>query len=312
MKRFLPSHSALRAFEAAAFYMNFTKAAKELGISQSGISRQISTLEARLGTKLFERVGSRLILTGSARTYLAEVRKGFDIIEQATISCVRGGTLDDALTVCSHPTFAARWLTPRMGTYMQRGANRLVNFITTTQDIDFTDTEIDIAILRGRGSWTGARAFELFPEELVVVCAPDIAVRVSNDATVDFDTMPTLQNASRPDLWLTWLRGAGREHRGAIRGPRFPQSEMLVSAACAGIGLAVVPFPYVAKEIRNGKLVQVMGAPVRTDDSYWLVQPETRANIHGARDFIRWIQQEARGFRRSMRSFDQLSQHPPL
>jgi DNA-binding transcriptional LysR family regulator len=311
MKRFLPSHSALQAFEAAALHMNFTKAAEELGISQSGISRQISNLEARLGIRLFERVGSRLVLTGSAQTYLAEVRKGLDVIEQATVSCVRGSTLEEALTVCSHPTFASRWLTPRMGTYMQGAENRLVDFVTTTKDIDFTDTNIDAAILRGRGSWSGGRSFELFQEELVVVCAPNIAPHVCKDAIIDFDTMPTLQNASRPDLWLTWLRGAGRGHRGAIRGPRFPQSEMLVSAACAGIGLAVVPFPYVEKELRDGSLVLVLGAPVRTEDSYWLVQPETRGDIHGVQNFVQWLQREARDFRKSLRDLHQEIWQPP-
>jgi DNA-binding transcriptional LysR family regulator len=186
MKRFLPSHSALQAFEAAALHMNFTKAAEELGISQSGISRPISNLEARLGIRLFERVGSRLVLTRAARTYLAEITKGFDVIEQATVTCVRGSTLAEALIVCTHPTFTSRWLMPRMEAYMQGSSNRLVDFVTTTKDIDFTDTNIHAAIRRGRGSWNGARSFKLFPEELVVVCAPHIAPLIGNDKVIDF------------------------------------------------------------------------------------------------------------------------------
>jgi DNA-binding transcriptional LysR family regulator len=103
-------------------------------------------------------------------------------------------------------------------------------------------------------------------------------------------------------LWLTWLLGAGRGHRGAIRGPRFSQSEMLISAACAGIGLAVVAFPYVEKELHDGSFVQFFDSPVRSQDSYWLVQPEIRGDIHGVRNFMQWLQREARDVRKSLKN----------
>ncbi|TMV76313.1 LysR family transcriptional regulator [Thioclava sp. BHET1] len=298
MRRFLPSHTALRAFESAALHMNFTKAAEELGITQSGVSRQISNLEAQLGIRLFERVGSRLELTAPARSYLSEISRGLDLIEQASVNCVRGGTLDEALVICAHPTLASRWLAPRLGSYMQAREDRLIEVVTTTQDLDFSDSRIDAAILRGRGTWAGARSYELFHEDLVVVCAPDHAPPDTDAPILDFDRLRTLQNASRPDLWLTWLRGARRGHRGAIRGPRFPHSEQLIAAAASGLGLAVVPLPYVEAELREGKLMLPFGGPVRTEDSYWLVQPEQRRAIGVARDFAQWLQRQARDFRR--------------
>lgn len=300
MRRFVPSLSALLAFESAARHMNFTKAAEDLAVTQSGISRQISALETMLGAKLFERVGSRLVLTEIAKAYLNEISSGLNQIEQASVNCVRGQSLDAALVVCAHPTLASRWLTPRLHSFLQDRPDTILDFVTTTKDIDFTDTRIDAAVLRGRGSWTASRSQELFREELVVVAAPDVVEdRLATDE-LDFDTLPTLQNASRPDLWLTWLRGAGLRHKGAIRGPRFPHSELLIAAAKSGLGLAIVPLIYVEKELETKELVLPFGGPVPTADSYWLVQPEQRAEIPMAHQFGLWLKDQARRFRRDV------------
>ncbi|WP_095588158.1 LysR substrate-binding domain-containing protein [Actibacterium ureilyticum] len=297
MRRFTPSLTALLAFEAAARHMNFTKAAEDLSVTQSGISRQISNLEALLGVKLFERVGSRLILTEIAKSYLNEISSGLDQIEQASVNCVRGQSLEAALMICAHPTLASRWLTPRLHDFLKDRPETILDFVTTTKNIDFTETRIDAAILRGRGAWTATRSQELFREELVVVGAPHAWQGYIPDQELDFDTLPTLQNASRPDLWLTWLHGAGLGHKGAIRGPRFPHSELLISAAKSGLGLAVVPLLYVETELANNELVLPFGGPVPTADSYWLVQPEQRAEMPAAHEFALWVKDRARRFR---------------
>lgn len=299
MRRFVPSQSALLAFESAARHMNFTKAAEDLAITQSGVSRQISNLETLLGVKLFERVGSRLVMTTAAEIYLAEVTRGLDQIENASVNCVRGRDLADSLVVCAHPTLASRWLTPKLPLYLGQHPDVVVDLKTTTTDIDFTDTRVDAAILRGRGSWVGARSQELFREELVVVCAPGRVPPRDPGAVLDFDALPTLQNASRSDLWLTWLQGAGLRHKGAIRGPRFPHSELLVSAARAGLGLAVVPLPYVEEELRSGALELPFGGPVKTAESYWLVRSEHRHQSPACVDFANWLHGQALQFRKT-------------
>ncbi|MGE4327284.1 MAG: LysR substrate-binding domain-containing protein [Pseudodonghicola sp.] len=299
MRRFLPSHTALLAFESAARHMSFTKAAEDLSITQSGVSRQISNLETLLGVRLFERVGSRLVLTETAKTYLEEVTSGLNQIEQASVNCVRGQTLEEALVVCAHPTLISRWLTPRLRDYLGGRSDVVIELVTTTKDIDFTQTRIDLAILRGRGSWTASRSHELFREELAVVAAPGVVAPRHPGEALDFDQLPTLQNASRPDLWLTWLRGAGLRHCGAIRGPRFPHSELLISAAKNGLGLAVVPLPYVEAELASGALVLPFGGPVVTADSYWLVRPEQGSEIPAAHQFALWVKDQARQFRRT-------------
>ncbi|NIY79848.1 MAG: LysR family transcriptional regulator [Rhodobacteraceae bacterium] len=300
MRRFVPSLTALLAFESAARHMNFTKAAEDLAVTQSGISRQISNLESLLGAKLFERVGSRLVLTEVAKSYLNEITSGLNQIEQASVNCVRGQSLEAALMICAHPTLASRWLTPRLQDFLKDRPETILDFVTTAKDINFTETRIDAAILRGRGTWTATRSQELFREELVVVGAPHVVDTLPSEDVLDFDNIATLQNASRPDLWLTWLRGAGLQHRGAIRGPRFPHSELLISAAKSGLGLAVVPLLYVETELQNKELALAFGGPVPTADSYWLVQPEQRAEIPAAHQFSLWIKDQARQFRRDV------------
>ncbi|MGH2341273.1 LysR substrate-binding domain-containing protein [Segnochrobactraceae bacterium EtOH-i3] len=294
MRRFLPSLSALVAFEAAARHVSFTRAAEDLAITQSGISRQVSNLEAFLGVKLFERIGSRLILTDAGSAFLREVSGSLDRIEQAAIDTVRGRTLEDALVVCTHPTLASRWLAPRLEDFLRGHPDGVVDVVTATDDIDFDATRIDVAILRGSGSWSHALAFELFPEELVVVAAPRLLPPGPTRDHLDFAAVPTLQNASRPDLWLTWLWASGVSHSGAIRGVRLPQSEMLISAAVAGLGLAVVPAPYVEAELARGDLWLPFGGPVATRDSYWIVHSERRTTVESAMQFRAWLQRQAR------------------
>lgn len=300
MRRFLPSHSALLAFEAAARHMSFTRAAEELSITQSGVSRQIAALESQLGVKLFERMGSRLVLTEIARTYLEEISAALDRIERASVDCVRGRGLEGALVVGAPAGFAARWLAPRLGGFLAAAPDLMIELVSLEAEEDFTQTRLDIAVLRGRGVWTGARARALFPETLAVVAAPALAAAVPGAAEeIDFAALPTLQNASRPDLWLTWLRRAGRRHRGAIRGPRFARSEPMIAAACAGLGLAVLPTLYVETELASGALEAPFGAPVASEDSWWAVRPERRAPTAAALRFERWLHEEARRSRQA-------------
>ncbi|WP_161556129.1 LysR family transcriptional regulator [Mangrovicoccus ximenensis] len=232
MRRFVPSHAALLAFESAARHMSFTRAAEDLAITQSGISRQISSLETLLGVRLFERAGSRLILTEPARAYLAEVTAALDMIERASVNCVRGATLEDALRICVHPTFASRWLAPRLSRFLAANPDTVVDLESTVQDLDFGEARIDIAILRGRGAWARARAQELFREELAVVAALGIGPAVPPAGVIDFDSFPSLQNASRPDLWLT---GWAPELRKVVRDERrWPMEFALKKAREAG------------------------------------------------------------------------------
>jgi DNA-binding transcriptional LysR family regulator len=279
MRRFLPSLSALQAFDSAARHLSFTRAADDLMLTQSGISRQISNLETYLGVRLFERIGSRLVLTDAGSSYAQDVRQTLDRLEEVSIDTVRGRKADKSLMLGAHPTFALRWLVPRLRDFARVFPDLPVEVVIVPQGADPTQVVADISILRGVGSWPGTRVRQLFPERLAVVAAPGLAAECRPyDGDMDFRRLPTLQNVSRPSLWLQWLRASGRRYEGAIQGNRLPQTEMLIRAACAGLGFAVVPEHYVADELRDGRLVLPFGDPVSSGEGYWTAIPETKAH----------------------------------
>ncbi|VXC27443.1 Transcriptional regulator [Pseudomonas sp. 8Z] len=294
MRRFLPSLSALQAFEAAARHLSFTRAAEDLQITQSGISRQIANLERQLGVELFQRSGSRLILTDAGKTYLRDVDHMLNQLEEVTIDLVRGRKADMSLMIGANPTFLSRWLIPRLDSFFELVPGVPIDVFPIAGEIDFQTSAIDIAIARGAGAWTGARALELFTEKLVVVASPKLVPLHTKLQHLDFDRIPTLQNSSRPSLWLQWLRATGVAHTGHIQGARFSHSEMLISAAISGLGLAVVPLHYVSKELERGELHLPFGAPTQSSDSYWVISPERKLHKKHALDFRDWLIQQAR------------------
>lgn len=295
MRRFLPSLSALQAFDSAARHMSFTRAADDLMMTQSGVSRQINQLESFLGLRLFERTGSRLTLTDIGRSYAEEVKQTLDRIEEISIDAVRGRKANISVMFGSYPTLISRWLIPRLQHFVTQYPNTPLETIEMQANADIEKTAVDIAILRGTGAWPNARVKELFKEELVVVAAPSLIAKYGDIERLDFERLPTLQNASRPSLWLSWLRATGGHYNGAIQGIRFPHHEMLIQAAVNGLGLALVPIHYIDSELRSGALVPLFGAPVESGESYWTVIPENKAhkpNLLKIRDWlVRSIQQ---------------------
>ncbi len=149
----VPFRSA--AFESAGRHGSFTKAAEDLAITQSRVSRQIGNLETFLGVRLFERIGSRIVLTNAGGAYLKEISRLLDEIERASIDTVRGRKLDDRLLICAHPTLSSRWLSLRLQGFLTANSAVLIEIPTATQGLDFEATEVDIAILRGCDSWRG-------------------------------------------------------------------------------------------------------------------------------------------------------------
>lgn len=294
MRRFLPSLAALQAFEAAARHLSFTRAAEDLFMTQSGVSRQITNLEQFLGLKLFERSGSRLVLTDDGGKYLHDVVQTLNRLEEVSIDLVRGRKADASLMIEANPTFVSRWLAPRLADFVRLAPQVPVEISPIEGEVDFKTCRFDIAIMRGAGVWSDARVQELFVEELVVVAAPSLIPLGETRERLDFSKTPTLQNASRPSLWLQWLRASGLNNAGVIQGVRFAQSEMLISAAVSGLGLAVVPVHYVERELASGALHTPFGGPVRSGESYWLVSPERKYQKQHAVVFREWLMRQVR------------------
>ncbi len=302
MRRFLPSLSALQAFEAAARYMSFTKAADELAITQSGISRQINNLEQYLGVRLFERSGSRLVLTDAGGNYFREIAQIVNKLEEVSIDAVRGRKADASLMIGANPSLATRWLAPRLSGFIDKNPGMPIEIAPVGPELDFDQSRIDIAILRGVGSWPNARASLLFPERLAVVASPKLIPATAKLNRLDFSEIPTLQNASRPSLWLAWLRTTKLSHSGVIQGIRFANSDMLISAALSGLGLAVVPSHCVEHELARGELHLPFGQPVESSEGYWVVYSERKTQKQSVTLFRDWLLSETRKYRSEVHS----------
>lgn len=289
VRRYIPSLADLQAFESAARNLNFTKAADELGVTQSAISRNIGNLENFLGAALFNRIGPRLVLTELGASYYSDIPQILDRLEEVSIDVVRGRRARAALQIGATPTLATRWLLPRMSEFLRTHPDITIELRIIDDAEDFAATDIDISILRGAGQWRNTRAIELFSEELLVICAPNQLELIKTYETFNFDKMMALQNASRPSLWLHWLRLTGKGMTGTIQGHRFANSNMLIAASMNGLGFAVTPAHFVRKELLGGKLAAPFGAAVPSGEGYWIAVPERKWNDARVQMFRIWL-----------------------
>lgn len=297
MQRFVPSLAALLAFEAAATYQNFTRASEDLGLTQSGVSRQVNALERQLGVKLFERIGPRLVLTEAGRAYSQTVTRLLDELEQATIDVVRGSSTKAALKIAVQDSLASQWLVPRMRRFLDRFEDADISMFPVSTLDDVSDGRIDIAVLRGRGAWAEAHVHHLFDEDVAVVAAPTLIPIGAQHEPGDYRRFPLIQNAHRPDSWLRWLEAKGLATQDTISGPRFSQSSMVIQAALAGIGLGVVPVVMIEEQLQSGALHLPLGPPVPSGMSYFAVYPIKAGASKRVLDVRDWLIAETRSLR---------------
>jgi len=294
MRRFIPSLSALVAFEAAATYRSFTRAGENLGLTQSGVSRQVSSLERQLGVKLFERIGPRLVLTDAGRSYVTAVTPLLNGLEERSIDLVRGSRSQDALRIGVQDSLASQWLVRRLPGFVSRFPDARFGMNPVSDDVDFDAQGIDVAVLRGRGAWTDAHAYHLMSETVAVVASPALIPVGAPVRAADYSDYPLIQNAHRPDSWLRWLDTMGLSRARTISGPRFSQTSMVIEAACAGMGLAIVPTLMVTEALAQGRLHMPFGPEVPSGLSYFVVYPLKRGVSKPVLDFRDWIVSEAR------------------
>ncbi|QBY00528.1 LysR family transcriptional regulator [Rhodophyticola sp. CCM32] len=297
MKRFIPSLSALVAFEAAATYRNFTRAGEDLGLTQSGVSRQIASLEDQLGLKLFERIGPRLVLSDAGRNYVQAITTLLDGLEEASIDLVRGSRTKDVLKIGVQDSLGSQWLVPRMKQFLQRAPETAFNMVPLPFDADIAKADVDVAVLRGRGAWADAHAHHLIAETVAVVAAPSLISPGDALEPSEYHRFPLIQNAHRPDSWLRWLEAKGLSRQDHITGPRFSQTTMVIEAVLSGIGLAVVPTVMIEQQLADGRLHMPLGPPVPSGLSYFVVYPLRLGVSKPVLDFRDWLLAETRHLR---------------
>ncbi len=286
-RRFLPSLPLLAAFEAAARTGSVTRAAEELSLTQSAVSRQIRALEDQVGVALFHRAKQTIRLTAGGAAYAREVREALAKISAASLT-LRANPMGGTLTLATLPTFGARWLLPRLPSFLAAWPGITVNLITRSEPFDFTGSGMDAALHFGTADWPGAHMLPLMGESVIPVCSPDLRAHTGFATAADLRRAPLLHLTSRPDAWEVWLRHHGVDAT-QVQGMLLDQFTALASAAQAGLGIALLPeFLFVA-ELAEGRLVPAIQLPLRSEGAYHLCWPPDRADHPPLIAFRDWL-----------------------
>lgn len=290
----LPSLTALTAFEAALRQGSFTAAARELGRTQGAVSRQVALLESQIGAELFHREQGGLRATRAAEVFGRRIRGAIGRIRSAVADLREPVGPEGVLRLALLPTFGTTWLIPRLPRFLAAHPEISVELTTSLARFDFDDGEIDAAIHYGKGEWGGARPERLMAEEVVVVCAPRLAREAASPRELSGRTL--LQLVSRPRAWSLWLGAQGAAHVVGDRGPRFEHHMMVVEAARAGLGYALLPDFVAEGPLADGTLTEPFpGTRFRTKASYWLVYPDRSLELSSLDLFRRWLKDEIKG-----------------
>lgn len=289
----IPTISELHAFAACARTGSTTRAADELNLTQSAISRSLGTLEERLGVLLFHRVKQRLVLSDAGRAFRRDAERILFDLNQAAVGVMAFGGQTDVLRLAVLPTFASRWLIPRLRDFRKIMPNVTFDIVSRLEAIDFDSEPFDAAIQRSNLRPPNAELVPLMEERLVVAIAPDLlgGKRFLTDG--ELSQFPLLQQTTRPSMWLDWFRDAGIDPRSILRGPRFEHFDMVIGAAISGLGVALVPEVLVEPEIAAGRLIMASERRLVVSAPYSLIFPPHSLEIEAFLAFRNWLE----GFR---------------
>ncbi|WDY57944.1 LysR family transcriptional regulator [Pseudomonas sp. PSKL.D1] len=291
-KRLVPSMTALQCFEAAARHLSFTRAAEELHLTQSAVSKQVAQLEEMLRHHLFLRIRRRLQLTPAGSLYLAEVNKILTQVDMSSRYVLTYGEQTEILKVATQPSFGVRWLIPHLKGFGKRHPNIHLDIRNEMEPFALLQGSADVVFFYGQGTWPGATCVELFREEVVPVCAPELlAGRELADAAA-LAELVLLQSTSRPEAWHEWFLELGLHSVSAYHGPRFDTFYMALSAAQSGCGVALVPRYLVAKELADGSLVVAWPHAMRSAGAHYLAYAEHAAEVPKVRALVGWVREQ--------------------
>ncbi|MBO9695828.1 MAG: LysR family transcriptional regulator [Sphingopyxis sp.] len=278
--------NALRAFEAAARHLNFTRAAIELHVSQGAVSHQVAQLERRLGTRLFHRLPRGLALTDEGHALVPVIAEAFDRVA-ATLDQYAGGRFREALKVGVVGTFATGWLLPRLDAFARAHPAIDLRISTNNNRVDLAGEALDYAIRFGDGAWHGTHAEPLFAAPLAPLCAPAVAARLRGPADLMSER---LLRSYRADEWALWFGAAGVPVP-VLRGPMFDSSALMATAAAAGQGVALAPPSMFTRELAAELLVQPFALAVDAG-RYWLTRLMSRPESDAMLRFRDWLASE--------------------
>ena len=292
MRRTLPSTRDLCCFESVVRNRSVTRAAHELNMTQSAVSRRISYLEQVLGERLFLRDRQRIVPTSAAFIYAGELRELLNGIEVATTKILTHGRMGGALTLACLPTFGSRWLVPRLNGFIEAHPGIDINLISKIRRFDFNDEEAHAAIYFGPTGWVGAEMHYLMGESVIPVAAPSMLANTRPPGPEGLRGMTLIQHTTRPALWSQWLKMTGVEGMNGEVGPKFEYYSLVIEAAAAGIGVALLPEFLVRREIEQGVLAKFINAPMMCEEAYYFVVPAKHRENLNVECFKNWLVHE--------------------
>lgn len=286
-KRLLPPISALRALESFEQTGNVTETGRELGLTQSAVSRQLQVLEDHLETSLFVRVRKSITLTPAAKVYAAEVRAALDKIGSASLRLKanpKGGQFNLAIL----PAFGVRWLAPKLPDFVRRHPEVTVNISTRLNPFDFESEAFHAAIHFGTKDWPDVQYLPIMTETVIAVGAPSLRSDAALKDTASIFNLPLLHLETRPDAWKNW---ASKQHIdvSSSEGMLFDQFASMIQAAIHGLGAALVPTYLITEEMRAGTLVPLTQGDPISIGSYYFVWPSDDDNYQPRRLFEEWL-----------------------
>lgn len=292
MRLELPPLNAVPAFEAAARYKSFTKAAEELFVTHGAVSRQVKNLEEYLGQPLFLRLARSLELTEVGHSYLEVARESLTLLSEGTAE-LRERQQNKPITISVIPSFAVRWLVPRLDRFYRAHPGVEVLLNASFSMVNFGKEDIDLAVRLGCGNWAGLNSDLLMTTDTIPVCSPakmqgDHALLVP--ANLSYHRL--LHDATRDD-WRAWLRLAGVKGVDSQRGSLFNDHNVLLQAAIDGLGVALARKRLVQQDLASGRLIQPFPLSLPSEVAFYIVYPKRRSSDPKLELFRNWLLEEA-------------------
>lgn len=286
----LPVLRPLQVFEVAARFESFTRAAEELHITQGAVSRQVQELERWLGRDLFVRSGPHISLTATGKALGGEITRALDILATA-VAQTRPQTDARHVTLSMLPSVAAKWLAPRLNSFIQSHPQIDLRVTASRHLVDFVAEEVDAAIRYGKGSWPGLIAHRLAEETVTPVCTRTYADAHELHQPEDL-FRAVLLHSDIEENWKAWFRAADLEGRPVPRGPRLGDDAATLQAALDGQGVALGRSILIADDLRTGRLISPFPIQLRASYSYWFVTPITASATQDLHSVYEWLKTE--------------------
>lgn len=291
----LPPLNGLRAFEAAARHLSFSKAADELNVTPAALSYQIRTLEEFLGIKLFRRLNRAVVLTDAGQQCFPGVRTGFEKMDEA-MARLRRAAMSPTLQVTIGPAFASKWLAPRLYRFLEANPDIDTRIIAAFSRTDLNREPIDVALRFGLGDYPGMFVEKLMEESVAPMCTPNLLAAgppletpadLRHHTLIHDDAMVGLYDD--PPTWEKWLSLAGVTGVDSSRGPRFNNTNHALDTAIEGAGVVLARKILARADLRSGKLVAPFEPVLDAGAAFWFVcrdGEEQRPEIAVFRDWL--------------------------